>query len=232
MEEQPKNEENTEHQDEQLDEPSVNTPFLCMTTRYWWFLILFFQHTLIIFMIGCLGTQRWVRQGNDLTEWEGSLLYVETGPESIKSELYMDLKDSDCETLKHLCNTFDVLQTAAGAYVFFELISIIFTFIWMLRVVFHLYEKRFLPDWVSYLWPSLGFLCHILAIIIWAGVTEASFENDCSNLSDEKICSTNGPALAIITVLFWLFYGSIYIFVFLHRNGIEITEKEEAIDKV
>mmetsp|Transcript_11927 Transcript_11927/g.11994 ORF Transcript_11927/g.11994 Transcript_11927/m.11994 type:complete len:107 (+) Transcript_11927:366-686(+) len=97
----------------------------------------------------------------------------------------------------------------------------------MIRVAFHLMEKRFCKNWVSYLWPSCGFFCHLLGLLIWAGVSDSGYDADCKDVSDKKVCCTNGPTLSVLTCLLWIFYGSIYIFVFLHRNGIEVYEEKD-----
>lgn len=209
---------------------NISRQILCMKLRYWLYLILFFQYTLIVFLFGCVGTRRWVRKGVDSTEWEGGLLTITSSNSYWKSMTYKDAKSEICDmnlTDSDLCTIFGHLYSAGAAYLFFELLALIFLFVWIFQVILALLEKPLRKPWIVYIWPSSSFICHIIAIAIWAGITKANFEDDCLNLNSSKICSTNGPALAILTAFLYLFFGAIYVFVHLFRDGIVKSKPEE-----
>ena len=209
----------------------ISKPILCMKLRYWLYLILFFQYLLIVFLFGCVGSQRWVRKGNDQTEFEGGLLSITGGPAQYKDMSYKDAKDSICDAYPDadLCTVFGNLYSAGAAYLFFELLALIFLFIWIAQVAWALLEKPLNRWWIALLWPSISLLSHIIAISIWAGVTKANFEASCLDLNSTTLCSTNGPALSILTIFLYLGFGCVYVFVHLFRDGI-VKKKDEIED--
>ena len=176
-----------------------------------------------------MGTRRWVRKGNNSDEWEGGLLSITSSESSWRSMTYDDAKNDICGmnlSNSDLCTIFGNLYSGGAAFLFFELLALLFIFVWIFQVVWALLEKPLIRWWIPFLWPAISFICHILGIAIWAGVTKSGFQDDCLDLNNSQLCSTNGPALAIITVFLYLFFGAIYVFVHVFRDGIVKKEAE------
>jgi hypothetical protein len=217
-------------EDQLVEEPDIDTPLLCMRVRFWWFLVIFCQGIIGIFMFATLGTRKWVRQGDEDYEWQGGLLecslchgnsdWFEENYESIKS----DECDADGDQHHAWCSMFEDLHTAGGVFVFFELLSLGLLGLWIARVALCLCRKRMCHDLVAYVFPTAAFFSHMLGLVIWASVSKSGFNADCDAFADGSartdVCSTNGPALAVLTCLFYLFFGSLYVFVFRHRRGL------------
>ena len=212
----------------------ISKKVLCMQLRYWLYLTLFFQYVIIVFLFGCVGTRRWVRKGEDSTEWEGGLISVTGSNKTWKNKAYDKVRDDVCDmdAYDDLCTVFKRLYDAGAAYLFFELLALIFVLIWIGFVVWMLFEKPVNRWWVGLLWPGISLVCHIIAIAIWAGVTKSGFEMNCLSSSSKKLCSTNGPALSIITVFLYLGFGTIYAFALFFRNGVvkNTNEDQEKVD--
>jgi hypothetical protein len=212
------------------EEPDVDTPLLCMRVRYWWFLVIFCQGVLGVFIFATLGTRRWVRQGDEDAEWQGSLLECTLCHVNSDwfEETYDSLKSDECDSSgdEHdaWCSMFKDLQTAGGVFVFFELLSLGLLVLWIGRVLLCLIGKRCCHDIIAYIFPILAFLAHMIGLIIWAAVSKSGFNADCGDFADGSdrtdVCSTNGPALAVLTCLFYIFFGALYAFVFRNRRGI------------
>jgi len=208
-------------------EPSVETELLCMKVKYWWYAVMLCQGWLFVFMMGCLGSYEWVRQGKDESEWEGGLLGVNFGPENYRGESYSSLADDVCdrEGYEELCDSFENLKNAGAVFIFFEVLSILMLAAWAARVVFALKEKKFLGEWIGYLFPGLGFLLHFLGVIVWVAVSGAKFSSECYGQSE--LCNTYGPTLGVLTILFYFFFAALYSFVFFKREGIYAKQEDE-----
>ena len=158
-----------------------------------------------------------------------------TGSQSIyDNESYKSVKDSICGmniANSDMCNVFGNLYNAGVAYLFFELLALLFLFVWIFQVIWALMEKPLKKWWIPFLWPGISFFFHLLAICIWAGVTKSNFEDNCLSKNSNNLCSTNGPALAILTVFLYLFFGAIYVFVHIYRDGIVKSSPEKAAEE-
>lgn len=227
-EEQPK--EDLPKEQPPLEEPDIDTPLLCMRVRYWWYLVIFCQGVIGVFMFATLGTRKWVRQGDEDYEWQGGLLectfchmnsdWYEETYDSLKS----DECDADGDEHEAWCTMFENLQAAGGVFVFFELVSFLLLGLWIARVILCLCGKRLCHDLVALVFPITAFLSHMIGLIIWASVSKSGFNADCEDFMDGSsrtdTCSTTGPALAVLTCLLYVFFGALYAFVFRNRRGI------------
>ena len=75
----------------------------------------FIQMFLLVFMVSCLGSTRWVRQGakDSSSFWEGNLIQVVTGQSSLDDEMYTDLIDKYCNSssgIQSWCSLFENLH--------------------------------------------------------------------------------------------------------------------------
>lgn len=232
-----------------LPAKALDDTLLCLRMRYWWFLSLFNQAFLVILMISCLATPKWVKQGDYAYEWEGGVIACTTckyltciGCGSFDNELYTSLKDDgQCSASlisESFCSAFDDLSAAGGVYFFFEILSLIALFAWMTRVAFLLFAKDCCSRqrWLGYLYPALALLFHLLGLVIWAGISEAKFDDDCKNDdfdgSKPTLCATNGPALAVFTVIFYAIAVGIYVFPYVKMMPQSAKKPEEPADPV
>jgi len=222
---------------------SLDETVLCLRIRYWWFLTLFNQVFLVILLVSCLATPKWVKQGDYGYEWEGGVIACTTceylrcsGCGSFDNQLYSSLKDDgQCGAslvAESFCSAFEDLSAAGGVYFFFEIFSFLALFAWIVRVVFLLYGKDCCTRmrWLGFLYPGLALLFHFLGLIIWAGISEAKFDGDCQNDqfdgSKPTLCATNGPALAVFTVVFYAIAVGLFAFS-LVKSGPSSPQKAE-----
>lgn len=225
---------------------SLDESLLCLRFRFWWFITLFQQSFLLILMVSCLSTPKWVKQGDYLYQWEGGVVMCTTcedmecqGCGSFDNKAYSDLKDdSSCDAsdiAKSFCKAFDDLSSAGGVYFFFEMMSMSMLIVWILQVAFLLLAKQCFSRmrWLAYVFPALTLLFHLVGLIIWAGVSEAKFDGDCENSSFDggkpDICATNGPALAVVTVLICAIAVGVFLFALV--KSVVPAEKDAEADK-
>ena len=153
------------------------------------------------------------------------------------NDAYNKLKDDgSCDTSsvhKSICKAFEDLGSAGSAYFFFEMLAYVFLVVWMIKVVLMLFEKSCCAKlrFLGYVYPIIPFISHLLGLLIWAGISEAKFDDDdCDNsmgLTGEKptICATHGPALSIFTVFVYLI--TVVVFIFAYVKSAPTTLNQE-----
>jgi hypothetical protein len=205
-----------------------NSFFLGLQYRYWWFIVLNMILTIIVFNFGCLGAKKWARQGEDISEWEGGLLYCNQCYSEWDEEHYndvaSDMSDLEGDLAEAMKTTFENLRDAGSVFVFFELTALIMNLLWIARVVFILMERKLGPNWLGFVPVAAGFVMHTVGLIAWTGIADAGFEADCEELNDgsdrRKVCSTYGAGLAVITCILYIFFGAFYVFLYINRGRV------------
>ena len=200
----------------------------------WWKVVLFFQALLGCLMIGCLGTQRWVEQGEGDVHWKGSLLECYSCPGDWREKSYEKIADQEChfQSTPHLayCDQFQSLRDAGSAFLALEILSLICLGAWTIRVLLELFNKPILPNEIAYAVPVIGAAIHLAALIQWCLVSNSFYESDCTAITDgeekAKLCSLDGPALALTVALIYplLAFGFFVIFSIYNQNI--VTEKK------
>ena len=66
--------------------------------------------------------------------------------------------------------------------IFYECLSIFFLAIWIATLVFAGLNMHWGSGWIGFVWPWLAWSSHTLGLILWMGLTEASFRN-CDSIS-------------------------------------------------
>lgn len=138
-----------------------------------------------------------------------------------------------CDDYEGLCNTFEDLNDAGALYVFFDLLSLLFLMGWGTRIVMILLEKHCLPEWTAYFWPSFAFILHLAGLLTWESIADSSFDGDCEDLDPEDrkpLCSTTGPALAVITCVLYIFFIAFFVVAYFFR-GKDKGDENELHDK-
>lgn len=213
---------------EESKDADNNQIFIGLRYRYWWFIVLQLILTIIVFNFGCLGAKKWARQGEDGTEWEGGLLYCTSCYSKWDNDHYddvaSDMSDLNGDQYEALTTTYENLRDAGSVFLFFELIALLMNLLWIVRVVFALFEKKLGPNWLGFVFPGVGFVMHTIGLIAWTGIAEAGFEEDCTDLNDgsdrTKVCSTYGAGLAVITCILYIFFGAFYVFLYINRRTV------------
>lgn len=206
-----------------LRPPSPPSPgkLLCLRLK-WWYLGHFLTNlVLIILIIACLATPKWVKTGSDDMDIQGGLLTCSDCGEPFEDLSYKEAAEAEaCDSIipdyRGYCATFKELKEAGGAFLFFDLIALVFLLFWTVKLFFLYRGAQVLqrPRWLFYVVSAVTGSAHILALIIWGGVTRAAFNADCSDWepdgSQPDLCSTSGPALAIAVLVILLLNVVLY----------------------
>lgn len=208
--------------------PSLSPPsppaagkFLCLRLKWWYFGHFLTNLVLTVLILACLATPKWVRTGSDDMHIQGGLLTCTDCGEPFEDLSYKEAAEAKaCDSMipdyRGYCVMFEELKEAGGAFLFFDLVTLIFLLFWTVKL-FCLYKGAKVlqrPRWLFYVVSAVTGSAHILALIIWGGVTKAAFNADCSGWepdgSQPDLCSTDGPAIAIAVLVILLLNVVIY----------------------
>ena len=110
---------------------------------------------------------------------------------------------------------------------------------WIGRIVLEIIRKPMGPEWLIYVFAIFTFLCHFLAFVIWAGVSKAKMSGSCDDISvidQEDVCGSDGPALAVFTILILAFITPLFIFVWWKKDDdspdSDSPKKKEGLEPV
>ena len=141
-----------------------------------------------------------------------------SGPKEYEQVEYIDMYAS-CQNVFGIdkCDVFKRLRDAGATFCFFDVIAYVFTVIWTIKIVFIITQRPFLDKINPFICPGVGFFCHILAEIIWSGVTRASFSANCDDITSDSLCSLDAPAVVLVVTLFYILAFAIFILFHLKR---------------
>lgn len=208
---------------------------MCLKLRLWWTLILVLLALIFILCIGCLGSHQWMNLGEGSLSIEGGLLRCNDCPDAWDQSSYDEIAHylSDSSYSSELSDLFKDLRDGGAAYIFFELLSLLFLNLWAGSVMLMLMNRDENPKvkLLLYVWPGCALFFHFLALVIWAGVSEAKFDEDCSGftLMDKgkpTVCAGPALALSVATLLFYLIVLAVFYFVFCKAKRMESLPKE------
>lgn len=200
----------------QAKEKSIEDKLFCMKRKLWALIIYILQAIILVLMLGAFGSNRWVSHGNGDNKWTGGLLRVTTGPTDWEDVEYIDMAES-CDQLQVPCEVFKSLRSGGAAFCFFEVIAYMSTIVWMTKITFMILQRPFLNNLIVYIWPSVGLGCHILAEIIWSGVTKAKFDGSCKDIKGDELCSTQGPAVVLTVTCLYIVAFALFIVFYIKR---------------
>jgi hypothetical protein len=195
--------------------PPPARKLLCLRLKWWYAGHFLTNLLLIILIIACLATPKWVKTGSDDMDIQGGLLTCSDCDAPFEDLSYKEAADAEeCDTLipdyTGYCMMFKELKEAGGAFLFFDLITLIFLLFWTVKLFFLYKGAQVLqkPPWLFYVISAVAGSAHILALIIWGGVTSAAFNADCADWEPDgslpALCSTDGPAIAIAVLVILL----------------------------
>ena len=202
----------------------------------WWRVFLAALLLLFCLMIGGLGTQRWVEQGQGDTHWKGSLLICNSCPGNWTEESYEDIADEECKFTYRprtgYCDQFESLRDAGKSYIALEVLSLVCLIAWGIRIALELYNKPILTNEIAYAVPVIGAALHLCALIEWCLVSNSFYDSDCPDLTDGdskgKLCSLDGPALALtVAILYPLLAFAFFVVFSIYNQNIPAVEKKE-----
>ena len=199
-----------------LPEAAQPTPKILCMSRKWWYLSLLLSLCLIlVLIIGCLATPKWVATQGDSFSIEGGLLKCSNCDAPFSDMSYSDASHADaCDQFvpdyTGYCDVFGDLKGAGGAFLFFDLVAFVLIVMWGVKLflLFRGSEVLSNPKWLFYVVSTVATSSHILALIVWGGVSSATFNGDCTGWNPDgskpELCSTDGPKLAIAVMVFLL----------------------------
>lgn len=187
--------------------------FLFIPRLYWLYAALSLQLTLLVLLLGCMGTKFWVEQGESESFWEGGVLRYNEGNGDWEKKHYDQLRDIVCEeggdTYDAYCSLFEDLYKAGLVFLTLELITLILAFIWFIGNVYRVVEREIYGRPVRIVLAGVTFLLHCTGLTVWVLITSAEFNADCTETMDSGksnvVCITFGPVLGVlIGVLFFI----------------------------
>lgn len=199
----------------------------------WWRVFLAALLLLFCLMVGGLGTPRWVEQGQGETHWRGSLLDCSSCPGNWTDMSYGDIADEECKFTYRprtgYCDQFESLRDAGKSYIALEVLSLVCLVAWALRLVLELYNKPILTNEIAYAVPVIGAALHLTALIQWCLVANSFYDSDCADLtsgdSKTKLCSLDGPALALtVSILYPLLAFAFFVAFSIYNQNIAQME--------
>jgi hypothetical protein len=95
-----------------------------------------------------------------------------------------------------ICTVFEDLRDAGQAYATMEFFAIFMALGWLGVLILESLEFEVKLSFLGLVFSGLTFFFHFLAFVVWIGVSEATFSDDCeAEKVDEKgdLCALVGP---------------------------------------
>ena len=212
----------------------LDSKVACLKLRHWWVLLLALLAVIFILCIGCLGSPHWMDLDNDAVSITGGLMRCSDCPGAWDQASYDEIAHylSDTDYSAGLQDLFEELRDGGAAYVFFELLSLLFLNLWAGAVMLLLVNnKNPKVNLALYAFPGLAFLLHFLALVIWAGVSKAKFDENCSGLSllsggRPTVCAGPALALSIATLVFYIPVIGVFYFAFCKAKSLDAPRRD------
>jgi Ring finger domain len=181
------------------------------SVKIWWIIFLCLQLFLLALMITTCAVSPWVTSKFDLyiTYFNGAIFKGDISGCVAGCDCgYSDCESNWCElppygqeyTFESLCLLFKSLQKASTAFVVCEIFSMIGILMWTIGMA------RFLLKYISgtYCCPVCAFIFHLIGILVWIQITQASFSGSCGIFPrDGKypiVCASAGPILGVFVL--------------------------------
>ena len=195
--------------------------FLKLGEKTWVYINVLSLVVIIALMLGGMGTKYWVRQGRDQDIWEGGILRCSKGKWENQhyGEIAQEICDVEGTYFTGLCNLFEDLKAAGVFFLVFELLSLLVTLVWFVNCIYKSQGKQLLWGWLQYFIPVLGFLLHVLGIVVWAFIAKSGFGVDCEDIVEDgergDLCSTDGPIISVCVAVIYFLVGGVYTYLSL-----------------
>lgn len=172
---------------------------LCLSPKIWWWLFSVFCIFLAILKLIPFFLPLWMHQGKDEQYWEGDLYSVTHSGGIIDEISYLDLSHQICyfnnsydpaninlsqEELSSLCEQFELVSTGISASIAFTTLSFL-NFVAFLITFIYAWEYTCMRT-AALVSSILGFCCELMALSIFAGVTQLTFGNNCRYFSSHE----------------------------------------------
>jgi len=184
-------------------------------------LIISFEFLYLIFEIIPLTMDDWAEQSSDDQYWKGSLYKItSTNLNGVDDDLYTDAEDHFCYSDEYknwntaLCNTFRDMSYAEDVYLVFSIISIIFTFCWILLTMRYLWKPTVGVKLGTRGLSFLNVLSFIIAFGTWLLTAEATYGDDCdvnfTSQNRDSICGRGAAKFAMFTAIYGFVLAIVY----------------------
>ncbi|CAG9314728.1 unnamed protein product [Blepharisma stoltei] len=156
--------------------------------------------------IASLSHPTWVSQGSSL---EFSLTKCTNCPSSNDQWSWECYAQYYCELNDDLgdCKLFKDGYKASYAYLFLEVLSLMLTVMLIEKLIIAGTGGDYGSPMLIYIISSFVFICHLLATIIWFGLSKASWSGSCDSTKNPTtdtdrpdFCAEGGPAIAIANI--------------------------------
>lgn len=212
--------------------------------RIWWYIFFGVQFLLVIFIIGSLASEKWVKTNFTSCTFEedngysystfcgkfaGNLSKCKEGcDETYASESvsWCDFdNDSNYDSYDNagdsLCLMFYGLYIGALILIIFEISTFISIIVWCSTMICTLYKCNCF--WMTCCCSVCSCVSHFLGMIIWFAITKANFNNDCSTFpsdgSQPKLCATDGPGLGVFIMVIFPIIVAFYLYIGCDANS-------------
>jgi hypothetical protein len=204
-------------------------------------LIVSFEFLYLIFEIIPLTMDDWAEQSSDDEHWKGSLYKITSTSSSLNDvddDTYDDAEDHFCYSEEYqnwntaLCNTFRDMSYAEDVYLVFSIISIIFTFCWIILTLRYLWKPTVGVKLGTRGLSFLNVLSFIIAFGTWLLTAEATYGDNCdvnfTSQNRDSICARGAAKFAMFTTIYGFVLAIVYnIVINLLSEIVEVRPKCE-----
>lgn len=193
------------------NEERVLRPFILKLSFITWnWILCSILIIIILLMIGALTSHSWVSQGKQETFWRGGLTICEKCDGKFEEESYGDIARYMCDMdeFEGFCELYEELAIAGSIFQATEITALVLAVVWIVRVSLAIRKKQGWRDSISYTISTSCTVIHIVGLLAWFIITEASFLGPCEKIGrekKEKVCATDGPRIGLV-ILFLLFF--------------------------
>lgn len=183
-------------------------------------LIVLLEILYLIFEIIPLSLVEWAEQSSDGQKWKGSLYKITSSTFGKEGSTYHDAEDHFCYSDDYddwntaLCNTFRDMSYAEDVFIIFSIISIIFTFCWILLTIKYFCKPTVGVKLGNRGLSFLNMLSFLIAFGKWLATSDATYNGSCDvnyySSNRDSICGKSASKFALFTAV----YGVVLVIFF------------------
>mmetsp|Transcript_15830 Transcript_15830/g.28971 ORF Transcript_15830/g.28971 Transcript_15830/m.28971 type:complete len:442 (-) Transcript_15830:720-2045(-) len=175
-------------------------------------------------MVTSLAVQNWAYSGEGDQQIMMSLYKCVNCPEYAGDWSWECFSNWLCDISASLgeCKLFDEGFKGSVVYITLEVLAIVSALILVEKVLAYILNRDYGYSASLYALAALMFLLHLLATLLWFGLSEATFHAECGrpNKITEKpvLCATTGPAVAVAGVVVSGLSAVTFVVIFYRRE--------------
>lgn len=192
----------------------------------------------LIFEMIPLSLDEWAEQSSNGQEWKGSLYKITSSNIGKEGSTYDDAEDHFCYSDDYnywntaLCNTFRDMSYAEDVFLVFSIISIIFTFCWIILTIKYFCKPTVGVKLGNRGLSILNMLSYLIAYGTWLATSEATYEGSCdvnfNSQNRDNICGKSASKMALFTTVYGVVLAIVYnILINVLPDTVDQTQKNE-----